>query len=65
MTELNDSELRALGLQRKQHQSELVQAYFEILKSITNPIVANYSVSDLQALKKEIEAGILTKNPNL
>ena len=57
--------VESLRIERKQHQSELVQAYFEILKSITNPIVANYSVSDLQALKKEIEAGILTQKSEL
>ena len=49
-----------LRLEREQHQNELVQAYFKILKSINNPIVVNYSVSDLQALKKEIDAGTLT-----
>ena len=54
-----------LRIEREQHQSELVQAYFEILKSITNPIVVNYSVSSLQALKKEIDAGILTEKSEL
>lgn len=54
-----------LRIERQQHQSELVQAYFEILKSITNPIVVNYSVSDLQVLKKEIDAGILTDKSEL
>lgn len=54
-----------LRIERKHHQSELVQSYFEILKSITNPIVVNYSVSDLQALKKEIDAGILTDKSEL
>lgn len=54
-----------LRIEREQHQGELVQAYFEILKSITNPIVVNYSVSDLQALKKEIDAGILTDKSEL
>lgn len=49
-----------LRLEREQHQNELVQAYFKMLKSINNPIVVNYSVSDLQALKKEIDAGTLT-----
>lgn len=54
-----------LRIEREQHQGELVQAYFEILKSITNPIVVNYSVSGLQALKKEIDAGILTEKSEL
>jgi len=54
-----------LRIEREQHQGELVQAYFEILKSITNPIVVNYSVSDLQALKKEIDVGILTDKSEL
>lgn len=52
--------VKNMRIERQQHQSELLQAYFEILKSITNPIVINYSVSDLQVLKKEIDAGILT-----
>lgn len=54
-----------LRIEREQHQGELVQAYFEILKSITNPIVVNYSVSDLQALKKEIDVGFLTDKSEL
>jgi len=54
-----------LRLEREQHQNELVQAYFEILKSINNPIVVNYSASDLQALKKEIDAGTLTDKSEL
>ena len=54
-----------LRIERQQHQSELVQTYFEILKSITNPIIVNCSVSDLQVLKKEIDAGILTDKSEL
>lgn len=54
-----------LRMERQQHQSELVQTYFEILKSITNSIVINYSASDLQVLKKEIDAGILTDKSKL
>ena len=57
--------VESLRIERKQHQNELVQAYFEILKSITNPIVVNYSVSDLQELKKKIDAGILTQKSEL
>ena len=54
-----------MRIERQQHQSELVQAYFEILKSITNSIVVNYSASDLQDLKKKIDAGILTNKSEL
>lgn len=54
-----------LRMERQMHQSELVQEYFEILKRITNPIVVNYSVSDLQILKKEIDTGILTDKSEL
>lgn len=54
-----------LRIERQQHKSELVQAYFEILKSITNPIVANFSVSDLQMLKKKIDEGIITDKSEL
>ena len=49
-----------LRIEREQQKNELVQAYFEILRNITNPIVVNYSVSELQALKKAIDAGTLT-----
>ncbi len=52
-------------IKREKHQEELVQAYFEILKGITDPIVINYSVSDLQTLKKEIESGNLTDKSEL
>ena len=31
-----------LRIERQQNQSKLVQAYFEILRCITNPIVINY-----------------------
>lgn len=54
-----------MRIERQQHQSELVQAYFEILKSITNSIVVNYSAPDLQDLKKKIDAGILTDKSEL
>ena len=54
-----------LRMEREQHQSDLVKVYFEILKSITDPIVANYSVSDFQALKKDIDNGVLTDRSKL
>lgn len=57
--------VESLRMERQMHQSELVQEYFEILKRITNPIVVNYSVSDLQILKKEIDTGILTDKSEL
>ena len=54
-----------LRIERQQNQSKLVQAYFEILRCITNPIVINYSVSGLQVLQKEIDAGTLTDKSEL
>lgn len=54
-----------LRIEREQYQNEMVQAYFEMLKNITDPIIVNYSVSGLQALKKEIDAGILTDKSEL
>ena len=54
-----------MRIERQQHQSELVQAYFEILKSITNSIVVNYSALGLQDLKKKIDTGILTDKAEL
>ena len=52
--------VETLRIEREQQKNELVQEYFEILRNITNPIVVNYSVSELQSLKKEIDAGVLT-----
>ena len=52
--------VETLRIEREQQKNELVQEYFEILRNITNPIVVNYSVSELQFLKKEIDAGVLT-----
>lgn len=57
--------VESLRMERQMHQSELVQEYFEILKRITNPIVVNYSVSDLQVLKKKIDTGSLTDKSEL
>lgn len=54
-----------LRMEHEQHQSELFKVYFEILKSITDPIVANYSVPDFQALKKDIDNGVLTDRSEL
>ena len=34
-----------------------MQLYFQLIKDISNPIVVNYSISELQQLRKEIESG--------
>lgn len=54
-----------LKADRENQQNELMQEYFEILKSITNPIVINYSISEMQKLRQEIETGKLTSNLEL
>lgn len=54
-----------LTAEREHQQNALMQEYFEILKSITNPIVVNYSISEMQALRQEIETGKLTSKSAL
>lgn len=43
--------------EREEYKSELMQLYFQLIKDISNPIVVNYSISELQQLRKEIESG--------
>lgn len=55
----------ALRAERKQQQSELMNEYFKILQTITNPIVVNYSISKMQELRKDIENGKLSSSTEL
>lgn len=43
--------------EKEAQQNELLQLYFELLKEISNPIVVNFTVSDLKGLRQEIESG--------
>ncbi len=50
----------SLHAKREQQQNSLIKEYFEILETITNPIIVNYSIIEMQRLKSEIESGKLT-----
>lgn len=54
-----------LCAEREQQQSELMNEYFKILQTITNPIVVNYSISKMQELRKDIENGKLFSSTEL
>ena len=54
-----------LRAEREQQQSELMNEYFKILQTITNPIVVNYSISKMQELRKDIENGKLFSSTEL
>lgn len=50
----------------KEHQhNELMREYFEILQTITNPIVVNFSISEMQKIRSDIESGSLTSSSEL
>jgi len=55
----------ALRTEREQQQSELMNEYFKILQTITNPIVVNYSISKMQELRTDIENGKLSSSTEL
>lgn len=53
-------------LAEKEHQhNELMREYFEILQTITNPIVVNFSISEMQKIRSDIESGSLTSSSEL
>lgn len=52
--------VEALREKREQQQSVLMNEYFEILQTITNPIVVNYSISEMLQIRSDIESGRMT-----
>lgn len=52
--------LESLQVEKEHRQNELIKEYFEILHTITNPIVINFSISEMQQIKNDIESGSLT-----
>lgn len=50
---------------REQQQSALMNEYFEILQTITNPIVVNYSISEMQQIRSDIQSGRMTSATEL
>ena len=57
--------VEALRERREQQQSALMNEYFEILQTVTNPIVVNYSISEMQQIRSDIESGRLTSTTEL
>ncbi len=57
--------VEALRAEREHQQSTLMKEYFEILQTITNPIVVNYSISEMKQIRSEIENGRLTSSTEL
>ena len=52
----------ALCTEREQQQSELMNEYFKVLQKIKNPIVVNYSIPEMQQLRKDIESRKLSSS---
>ena len=52
--------LETLRAEKERQQNEIMREYFDILQSITNPIMANFSISEMQQIRNEIENGSLT-----
>ena len=55
----------ALRAEKEHQQSELMREYFKILQTITNPIVVNFSISEMQKIRNDIESGKLTSSAEL
>lgn len=49
--------VETLRAEREKQQSSLMKEYFEILQTITNPIVVNYSIGEMQQIRDDIEQG--------
>lgn len=52
--------VEALKEKKEQQQSALMKEYYGILQTITNPIVVNYSISEMKQIRDDIESGRLT-----
>lgn len=57
--------VEALRKEREYQQNKLMQEYFEILQTINNPIVANFSISEMKQIRNDIESGKLTDSSEL
>lgn len=55
----------AIRAEREHQQNALMKEYFDILQTITNPIVVNYSISEMQQIRNDIESGRLTSSTEL
>lgn len=57
--------VEALRAKKEHQQNVLMKEYFEIIQTINNPIVVNYSIEEMQQLRSEIESGKLTNSTEL
>lgn len=57
--------VEAIRAERKHRQNALMKEYFEILQTITNPIIVNYSISEMQQIRNDIESGRLMSSTEL
>lgn len=57
--------IETLHAEKEHQQNELRQEYFEILQAITNPIVVNFSISEMQQIRNDIESGKLVSSSEL
>lgn len=51
--------------ERKKQQGSLLDAYYDALKNITNPIVINFASSGLDKIKKDIQFGVITSSSDI
>ncbi len=54
-----------LKAEREERQNNLMKIYYEILRGITNPIVVNFSVNEMQKLKDDVLSGAITSESSL
>lgn len=57
--------VETLRAEKEHQQNELMREYFKILQTITNPIVVNFSISEMQQIRNDIESGSLTNSSEL
>ncbi|MCI8529559.1 MAG: hypothetical protein HFH82_10470 [Lachnospiraceae bacterium] len=57
--------VETLRAEKEHQQNELMGEYFNILQTITNPIVVNFSISEMQQIRNDIESGKLTNSSEL
>lgn len=57
--------MEQLNAEREERQSDLLKVYYEILRGLTNPIVVNFSVKEMQSLKDDVLSGTITNETSL
>lgn len=57
--------VETLRVEKEHQQNELMREYFEILQTITNPIVVNFSILEMQQIRNDIASGKITNSSEL